>query len=117
MRCPIKSGMTILFIPDGMIVMFVIAGILCLSLPAYYVCHCRLIMFAIAGILCLLLPAYYVCHCRLIMFVIAGLTGNLFNHFVNVNLQVATLDEIVEGMLTKSIIKCPEIADIADILS
>ena len=54
MRCPIKSGMTILFIPDGMIVMFVIAG----------------------------------------------LTGNLFNHFVYINLKVASIDEIVEGMLT-----------------
>ena len=62
MRCPIKSGMTILFIPDGMIVMFVIAS------------------EAIN--------------------VIAGLTGNLFNHFVYINLKVASIDEIVEGMLT-----------------
>ena len=60
-----------------------------------YVCYCRHIMFVIGGILCLSLPAYYDCHCWLIMFVIAGLTGNLFNHFVNVNLQVASIDEIV----------------------
>ena len=41
----------------------------------------------------------------------------LVYHFVNINLQVAALDEIVEGMLTKGIIICPEIAQVADILS
>ena len=70
MRCPIKSGMTILFIPDGMIVMFVIAS------EAISVIASEAIS------------------------VIAGLTGNLFNHFIYVNLQVTSLDEIVESMLT-----------------
>ena len=59
--------MTILFIPDGMTILFIPDGMTILFIPDGMI----------------------------VMFVIAGLTGNLFNHFVNVNLQVASIDEIV----------------------